>query len=420
MIKRSLREDRANFPAPPRPNAAPYRTGPQRALIVDKRAVMAIEMCRQLSRSGFSAEVFGEASSPAFRSRYCSRAIVSPRCDDEEFPRLLSKVLSASPFDAVFVCNEEVLERILDLPESEDCPGLLLSSRDSMRKALSKNEMLSVAREAGVATPRSIAVESERDLAPAARELGFPLIVKGDRGEAGQHVRLVSSRAGLETAYREIAALESQASTHPVLQEFVTGAAYSVGGLYDRGNAIRICVHRKLVAVPPLGGLTVRGITERCNGLQEEAFRIIEALNYTGLAHLEFIRDSRGRFRFLEINPRVWGTMGVALHAGVDFYTSYRDLAAGFRVPTRLEFREGVRFHRVLREARMIQRRPSRVFGFIRDCLDSSVCSDFEWRDPAPHLAAFLNKGYAPLNSGPLLELLRARSRMVPQAARRR
>jgi carbamoylphosphate synthase large subunit len=416
----STPEIRSTASESPLTSAMSSRKGKRRALIVDKRAVMATEMCRQLARRGFSVSILGERDSPAFRSAYCARAIVSPPCDDMEFLPVLRQTLRSAPFDAVFVCNEEVLERMLALPVLGDCAGLLLPSRDTVRTALSKFAMLRVAREAGAQTPRTIAAADATDLPAAARVLGFPLIVKGDRGEAGQHVRLVTDRAGLEAAYREIKLLESRSSTHPVLQEFVRGTAYSVGGLYDRGHALRVCIHRKLVAVPPLGGLTVRGITERCAGALEEASRIAEALNYTGLAHIEFIRDSRGKFRFLEINPRVWGTIGVAEHAGVDFYTPYRDLAAGFRVASRLDFREGIRFHRVLREARMIKRRPSRVLGFIRDCLDPAVCSDFEWRDPGPHLSAFLSQFHLHQWKPPRPQPIQAGAVRVPQTAERR
>jgi biotin carboxylase len=282
----------------------------------------------------------------------------------------------------------------MTIPDYTRWPGLVLSAPQSLYAALSKFAMMRVAAEAGVSTPRTSRVKDECDLAIAACAFGFPLIIKGDRGESGNHVRIVRSSPELLRAYREIVLLEQSSGDQGVLlQEYVAGIGYSVGGLFHHGRPLRVCAHRKRVGVPPLGGLTVRGVTERPPALLQDAFRIFEALEYTGLGHVEFIRDQCGRFRFLEINPRVWGTIGVGEYAGVDFYTPYIAIAQGAIPEPDLRFSEGVTFHRIGREGKMMRVQPSRIAGFLRDCLDPRVRSDFEWFDPLPHLAAFAARG---------------------------
>jgi biotin carboxylase len=356
------------------------------ALIIDRRAVMATEMCRALARNNFAVSVVGDAASPAFYSRYCSRNIVVPRGELKEiYPKLIEQVLAAQQYDAIFICNEEILEALLAHVELLESPGFVLSSKDTLRKALSKRAMLELAGSIGIATPRTIAPTQLPELIAAGEELGFPLVVKGDRGEAGGHVRLVEDPSRLVASYREIASLENSGEFGPVLQEFVRGWAYSVGGLYYRGKPLRVCAHRKVIGVPPLGGLTVRGETENQPGLLEAAFRVFDALNYTGLGHIEFIRDIEQRFQFLEINPRSWGTIGVGAVAGVDFFTPYAQLAAGVIPAPDLRFKEGVKFHRLNREGKLLRKNPRRLFGLIFDCCNPAIRSDFSWSDPLPH-----------------------------------
>jgi biotin carboxylase len=357
-----------------------------RALILDRRAVMGTEICRSLARKGCAVDVLAEASSPAFYSRFCARRFPTPPCESgEPFRNAVRDVVRDTRYDAVFVCNEEVLEAIISIPGYEHWPGLVLSSPASLRTALSKFAMLQVARDAGITVPRAVFPKQESELPTIASELGYPLIIKGDRGESGNHVRLVDSPAKLLGAYREIAALEqSSGNNGPLVQEFVKGVGYSVGGLFHKGRPLRVSVHRKLLGVPPLGGLTVRGRTEQCPGLLEKAFKIFAALEYTGLGHVEMIKDCDDRFNFLEINPRVWGTIGIAEYAGVDFFTAYLQLAQGTIPEPDLHFREGVIFHRIGREAKMMRARPARISGFLRDCLDPRLHSDFEWCDPVP------------------------------------
>jgi predicted ATP-grasp superfamily ATP-dependent carboligase len=372
------------------------RTGP-RALILDRRAVMGTEICRSLGRLGCAVDVVAQAGSPAFYSRSCANRFPAPPLESgAPFLRVVREVVGARRYDAIFLCNEEVLGLVMTLPEYDQWPGLVLSTRSSLLTALSKVAMMEVARKAGVAIPKSFFPHDETELPTIAKDLGFPLIIKGDRGESGNHVRLVERPGKLRSAYREVAALEAASGNRPFVQEYVKGAAYSVGGVFYQGRPLRVCAHRKLVGVPPLEGLTVRGVTERCPGLLGQAFKIFAALEYSGLGHVEFVRDEAGSLHFLEINPRVWGTVGIGEYAGVDFFTPYFQLAHGQIPEPDLDFREGVRFHRIGREGKMIRRRPSRIFGFVRDCIDPSVRSDFRWSDPTPHIASLMARWSTP------------------------
>jgi hypothetical protein len=117
---------------------------------------------------------------------------------------------------------------------------------------------------------------------------------------------------------------------------------------------------------------------------------------------VEFVRDARdGQFRFLEINPRVWGSIGFGRFAGVDFHTPYRELARGKPVAADLAFRVGVVYRRVGRDLRLLRRRPARIVGFLGDFLDPRVHCDICWRDLRPYLPAGLHRGADPVPGSP-------------------
>jgi biotin carboxylase len=361
-------------------------------LIVDRRAVIGAEVCRTLAAQGCETDIFAGAGSPGFRSRFCTRRLVSPPFDDAQAYRdALGAAVGAKAYDAIHVCHEEALARLLPLPESEDWRGLLVPPEASLKIALSKNAALSLAARAGVATPRTTIPEREGDLASIAREFGWPVVVKGDTGESGENVRIVWREDHLAEQYREVMARAAGSANRPALQEFIRGPAYSIGGLFRNGQPLRVVAHRKLIRYPyPWGGMSVKGMTEECPKLLREAFKVFESLEYTGLGHVEFIRDEcDGRFKFLEINPRLWGTIGAAQLAGVDLFTPYRQLVRGIPVEPDLRYRQKVTFHRILREVRLIRERPWRAVGFVKDALDPRVRSDFAWTDPGPHLPSF-------------------------------
>ena len=82
----------------------------------------------------------------------------------------------------------------------------------------------------------------------------------------------------------------------------------------------------------------------------------------------------------------MWASIGLARHAGVDFYTPYARLTRGERVVPDLTFREGVWYDRFQGELRLVRSRPSRMFGFLKDCLDPEIRHDFQWSDLAANL----------------------------------
>ena len=60
--------------------------------------------------------------------------------------------------------------------------------------------------------------------------------------------------------------------------------------------------------------------TIECDEVIGPSVRLLEALRWTGLVEVEFKRDEHdGRFKLLDVNPRVWGWHTLCARAGVDF-----------------------------------------------------------------------------------------------------
>lgn len=350
---------------------------------------MGTEVCRKLAAQGCRVDIFGERASPAFRSRYCHRRLVAPPWRERsQFLNFLQRTVEDGHYDEIYVCTEPVLELIVPLLDSHPAwRALLVPAAQSLKVTLSKNDTIKLAMSADVPVPRTIVPSQEQEATAFARELGFPVVIKGEKGESARNVRIVRAEREVEPAFREIVASEAAYHGRPAVQEFVNGASYLVCGLFDHGRPLRVCAHRKVLTYPPSGGVTVKGVTERHADLLDSAFKVFAALNYTGLGSADFIRDKRtGEFKFLEINPRVWASIGLAHYAGVDVFTPYRALVKGMTVAADLNFREGVEYHWLLGEFRLTAKRPLRIFGLIRDLLDPRSKFDFQWSDPGPFL----------------------------------
>ena len=363
-----------------------------RALLLDDHSYTAVQVCRQLAKGGYVVEAFAERSAPVFTSQYCHRKHYSDP-DDPGWTCLLESLVVEGSYDVIYLCSEHLLDKITQhVQHSAPWKGLLLSEPSLLRTLLSKNSVMRLAAEAGIPIPKTLFPATEKELDALGPTLEFPLLVKGEGGESSRTIRMIRSRSELLAGYRAVMDQDKTHDTKPCLQEFITGPTYSVGGLFQDGRPIRICAGRMALMEPYKAGLMVKGVTERPPKLIANALRVFEALRYTGFGDTDFVLDSRdGQFKFLEVNPEVWANIVLAEHAGVDFHGAYRALVQGKFVPADLTFREGVSFYRVTKRVLSTFKRPWLGLSFVRDFLDASVYSDWDWSDLQPDLHLLIN-----------------------------
>jgi predicted ATP-grasp superfamily ATP-dependent carboligase len=102
----------------------------------------------------------------------------------------------------------------------------------------------------------------------------------------------------------------------------------------DRGRAVAWFAHRRLREKPPWGGVAVLSESiEPDPALLGPAARLVERLGFHGVGMLEFRRRPDGRAVLMELNPRLWGSVELALGAGADFAGWLLALHAGGAPP---------------------------------------------------------------------------------------
>jgi predicted ATP-grasp superfamily ATP-dependent carboligase len=121
----------------------------------------------------------------------------------------------------------------------------------------------------------------------------------------------------------------------PIVQECIPdGTEYGFFALFDHGEPVVTFQHRRVRSYTYSGGASVFRESVSNPNLHEHGVRLLSALDWHGPAMVEFRRDPRDqRFKLLEVNPRFWGSLQLAVHAGVDFPHRYYQLANGVRKP---------------------------------------------------------------------------------------
>lgn len=181
----------------------------------------------------------------------------------------------------------------------------------------------------GVGVPRQRRLDAaDGDADQVARALGLPVVIKGARGAGGARVRIAETAAQLAAAVREAGRDDGGWG----VQELIDGPTFLVGGLFEGGRAVRLYAAEKLAQHPPRTGPAIRLRSDADPALLAPALAIMRALRWTGFASVDFVRAPDGRYLFLEVNPRPWGSLAAARLAGVELFQPFTELLAG-RVP---------------------------------------------------------------------------------------
>lgn len=339
----------------PRERFPPLRFGPRmgeadqvvaRVLITDGQELAALGAARSLGRAGHRVSVVYSSAEapPSAASRYVTEAQRSPDPWREQpaFRDFLRERARRDPADVTLPISEAAVVAVAAL--RRELPGhLLLPGEEQLRFTLSKYHATAAAMDAGVAVPPTAfllppKIDGEREPAPILSDaellqrvesLGLPLLFKTDNhflpDGRYQKGRVAKVRTLLEAA--AILAEARCAGAGLIAQQAIPGHGEGVFLLRHGGKVLLRFAHRRLHEVPYTGGVSSLRCSLHDEALIAQAERLLAAIDYAGVAMLEFRRAPSGEAYFLEINGRLWGSLALALHAGVDFPAALIDCA---------------------------------------------------------------------------------------------
>jgi hypothetical protein len=174
--------------------------------------------------------------------------------------------------------------------------------------------------------------------------LPFPVFIKLDaahaRAKGGD--RVVQARSPSEAR----ASLESLSQHYrkAVVQGYVHGVGVGVFLLRWRGEVRARFMHRRLHEMPHTGGASSLRESWWHAYIASDAEAKLDRVNWDGVAMVEYRWDSAtDRFFLMEMNLRFWGSIHLALYAGVDFPALLADSFFGKTIPPQAPPRLGLK-----------------------------------------------------------------------------
>ena len=303
----------------------------QIAIVTDGLWRKSLSAVRSLGKAGYDVWVMGDSyATSSFWSRYAKGRIVSPTAQENKDAFLANLIKLLQKFeekpvllpmeDATLLCVSEARKELAGYAD------FLIPDQNSLLCAEDKASTIKMAQEIGISCPKTwfpenvdTFLEIIRDL-PSAEYLVKPCSGSGSAGlvyglnkTAGEWVRHWESFGNL------------------IIQERIpaAGQGKGVGLLFDSTRkVVASFAHKRLRQYPNSGGPSTDRQAIFDSDLIKESQRLLDALHWQGIGMVEWKVDVRdGRPKLMEINPRFWGSLELAVRAGVDFPVLYAKLA---------------------------------------------------------------------------------------------
>ncbi|MBC7984419.1 MAG: ATP-grasp domain-containing protein, partial [Candidatus Obscuribacterales bacterium] len=299
-----------------------------RVLITDSDNRSALASTRALGVGGHTVITAGDRHpSLASVSRYSSGSEIYPNpvSDPDGFVSAVVEIAQRQRIDVVLPMTE-ITTLLLTQNQSALPSGCQLPfpAPEVVSNASNKAYVMTAARALGVPIPETTIVESLAEVEALAATLSYPAVMKASRSRVRTPSGWISTGVGYandRSAF--VAAMKKlRPEEYPILvQERIYGPGVGVFACFDRGAPLAWFNHRRIREKPPSGGVSVLRESAPLDPIAVDyANRLLSHLGWRGVAMVEFKRDNRdGSLRLMEINGRFWGSLQLAIDAGVDF-----------------------------------------------------------------------------------------------------
>src|SRR5256714_4428403 len=327
------------------------QTGLADALVPDVELRGAVAGLRGLGREGVRvAALAGDRWAAGLWSRYAHVRAVGPtvRKNSVAFADRVSELADRWGPLVVYPSREETIDALFGARARVSARVIRpFAGPDSLAPRRDRRATGDRADAAGLRSPRILASGGPASL--AATDVRQRVVLKPAHGGLSlASARVLDTEADLA---RVLASLPAEELL--LLQEHVAGALLSLALVIDRDGAVVARFMERATHTWPVDAGSIRRSCSVApdDGLIQRVARLLASVGYWGLVQLDFIETQSGPF-LLDINPRYYLGLPLALACGVNLATAWHAVVTGEPGPRMRPYRTGVPYRWLLADVR--------------------------------------------------------------------
>ncbi|NMH59047.1 ATP-grasp domain-containing protein [Alteromonas ponticola] len=321
-------------------------------LIFDAQQRSALAATRSLGKRS-DITVYTTDSTPealAGASKYSSSYFCSPDPvkNTEQFITWLARIIDDKQIDFLLPVTEVSSRTLLENRDKLPSVKLPFAELDTVLALSDKNQLVELAKSLAIPVPESRVYPNAS--AVDTHALDYPCVLKPALSKVLVNNRWQSTQVHIVHTEAEFnKALEHAYFNHPfMLQQYIAGQGAGLFCYYQHGEAKAFFAHKRLREKPPSGGVSVLSESVAADAkVKEFATKLLDSVNWHGVAMVEFKVADDGTPYLMEINTRLWGSLQLSIDAGVNFPELLFD-GEYADVPLTTAFKQGVQLRWLL------------------------------------------------------------------------
>jgi predicted ATP-grasp superfamily ATP-dependent carboligase len=320
-------------------------------LILDANQRCALAATRSLGKKGIPVVVADETKKTlAGSSKYCKESFAYPSPYEylEDFITIIKKECIERNINIIFPMTEITTYLLLKYRTRFPSVNIPFAPFKTFNILTDKWRLFKLAQQLDIPIPLTYFVKTQDDLYYIYPKIKFPVVLKPYRSRIHSNGKWASASVKYANSFKELENIIANTfyfNQHPFLiQEYIQGEGRGIFTLYDQGSPIVFFAHRRLREKPPSGGVSVLSESIEVDPfLKQLSQKILDYVKWHGVAMVEFRVSHDGIPYLMEINARFWGSLQLAIDAGVDFPWLLYQMAINRTIKRINSYRVGIR-----------------------------------------------------------------------------
>jgi len=361
----------------------------KKIFVTDGRSLAALAIIRSFGEKGFEVHCGDDfKNNLSSYSRYIKKKFVypSPVFYPSKFIEYLLDLARDEKYDMIFPVRDDITLLLSKHKNKfQKYTNLCLAEYDLIKRFRDKGETIKIALSSGVPVPRTYFPEDTK-IDSIKDSIQYPVLVRARISSGSRGIIRVNSPAEFDAAYNNV----KEKYGEPIIQEYISKTGYSTACvlLDDSQTSIATFSYKRVKEYPITGGPTVVGISCEDSDVIAHSLRMLKKAGWSGVAEIEYILDENGNPLLLEVNPRFWMSLNLAIKAGVDFPYLMYELVCEENVNYVGKYTIGLKYRWVLpNEILWLIQTPDKIRGLkeFLDFGDKMTCyGDLSIHDPLP------------------------------------
>lgn len=285
-------------------------------LMIDGQSTYALNVIRCLANAGHQVHVLSTVHRASLRvARHVGSFRIWNGIDGPGALAACEEIAREVRADLCMAIDEAAIGVLAENSAPLSVPIAPIPTAASLRTAIDKWQFAEFSRTWQLPHPPTYLCTPDAAFRQCLAAVRFPVLIKPRRGGNAAGIRQFADR---EALLRHLGANPQLYGT-TIVQTLIPGEDIDCSVLCRDGKILAHTIQRAFL---PTEGFKPPGAVEFVH--DDNVLRVVRdammMFNWTGVAHIDLRRDAEtDELRFLEINPRFWGSVLASLHAGVNF-----------------------------------------------------------------------------------------------------